>query len=124
MASLGQQMYAPPSGRPFLTEDVSLPCSVVSTVPNAVERASNRGRMHVSEVLQRRVRVRVNPEVFSKLTTRSWAFHRLTRCFARMSFPNAQQAELFCDALLKFCESFNGVMLSPHSQTIEDKAVK
>lgn len=120
------QPYASAHGAPILTEDLTRPIVVVAVNPSPAERAVNRSKMSTPGFLGRRVRVRINPEVFTKLATSRWAFHRLTQQFAKLSFPDAQQAEHFCDALMDFCAQFEGKLLSSpsHSQSLDNERVR
>jgi hypothetical protein len=122
--ALGQPVNVAPLGLRILREDLASPTEVSIRAPGREEVAVNRGRMYVSEALQRRIRIRVNPEVFVKLTGAKWNYHRLTRCFSQLSFPNHRQAELFCDALLKFCASFDGVLLCDDGHCVDSKDLK
>ena len=76
--------------------------------------------MSQASLLGRRVRVRLQAEVFLKDSVKPWSFRRLPRTQIQFSAPNAEQAQLFLNALFDFAESLNGKLLLSSSSVVSD----
>jgi hypothetical protein len=99
--------------RPILREDTTVPITVEMHDVQEETRAENRAVMGVSETLGRRVRVRIQPEIWVKWGGKRWNYRRARQCGIAVSCPNPEQAELFIQAMHDFAASLTGKWLAP-----------
>jgi hypothetical protein len=99
--------------RPILREDTSVPITVDVPHVQDATRAENRAVMAVSEILGRRVRVRIQPEIWVKWGGKRWNYRRARQRGVTLSCPSTEQAELAIEAMLRFAEVLNGKWLAP-----------
>ena len=99
--------------RPILREDTSVPITVDIPRMQDATRAENRAVMAVSETLGRRVRVRIQPEIWVKWGGKRWNYRRARQRGVTVSCPSPEQAELAMEAILAFAQSLEGKWLAP-----------
>ncbi len=99
--------------RPILREDTTVPNKVDVHQVQDQTRAENRAVMAVSEILGRRVRIRIQPEIWVKWGGRRWNYRRARQCGVTVSCPSPEQAELVIQAIAAFAQSLEGKWLAP-----------
>lgn len=112
-----QPEYVQCIGRPVLAENTQLPLAAKRADLPAAIAVANVLKMQQAPMLGRRVRLRIQPEIYYKPSVKSWAYHRLTRRYMHVSLANVEQANLFIDAVFTFIEQLNGKLLAPVDQT-------
>jgi len=80
-------------------------------MPNQA-KAENYGQMAVLESLARRINMRLDVEISSNCSGQR-AYKRLRCASVLCSAPNAEQAELFIQAIHAFAATLNGKWLAP-----------
>ena len=99
--------------RPILRENTDSPNIVDRACMQETTRAENWAIMAASESLGRRVRVRIQPEIWVKWGARGWNYRRARQQYVTISCPSPEQAQLAIDAILCFAESLNDKWLAP-----------
>jgi hypothetical protein len=99
--------------RPILREDTSAPTTVEIHDVQDETRAENKAVMVVSETLGRRVRVRIQPEIWVKWGGKRWNYRRARQRGVTLSCPSPEQAELAIEAISAFTKSLEGKWLAP-----------
>jgi hypothetical protein len=99
--------------RPILREDTTAPITVEMHEVQEETRAENRAVMGVSETLGRRVRFRIQPEIWVKWGGKRWNYRRARQCGVTLSCPTSEQAELAIEAISAFAQSLEGKRLAP-----------
>lgn len=96
---------------PYLREDTSAPISVEVHEVQDDAQAQNRAVMAMCNTMGRRVRIRIQPEIWVKWGGK-WTYRRLRQQAVTVSCPNPQQAELTIDLVPRFLEQLNGKWLA------------
>jgi hypothetical protein len=103
--------HAPPVRRSIILYDLTAPNVVRPAQTPRDALAENRGSMHVLEALARRVNMRMEVEISARHCGRS-SYKRLRCASILCSAPNAEQAELFIQAIHDFAATLNGKWLA------------
>lgn len=92
--------------------DTDCPNIVRISPAHEPSRILNRGLMQVSCLRERRTKVRIDFEVIGSWSGQ-WGYKRLRQMSILLSSPNAEQAELFIDAIHEFARQLSGKWLAP-----------
>ena len=92
---------------PFLREDTSAPISVEVHDVQDDARAQNHAVMEMCNTMGRRVRIRIQPEVWVKWGGK-WNYKRARQRAVTLSCPSPEQAELLIDAIMETLRVFDG----------------
>jgi hypothetical protein len=96
--------------RPSLREDTSAPITVEVGEVLEHNRAVNRAVMNTCQILGRRVRIRIQPEVWTKWNGK-WSYRRVRQSGVTVSCPNPDQAELVTEAISRVLKGMDGKFL-------------
>lgn len=106
------QFHGPAQRHSLIVHDLTAPNVVRPADPPREARAENLGIMAVNEALARRINLRFDVEVSAKHRGNS-SYKRLRCASLLCSAPNAEQAELFIQAIHDFAATLNGKWLAP-----------
>src|SRR5258707_12833077 len=96
----------------LVIHDLTFPNVIRNPDPPKQAQAENFGMMAVHEALARRINMRLDVEV-SAIRGNARGYKRLRCASVLISAPNAEQAELFIQAIHDFAASLNGKWLAP-----------
>ena len=95
---------------PFLREDTTAPIAVEVGEVQEHNRAVNRAVMNTCETLGRRVRIRFQPEVWTKWNGK-WAYRRVRESGVTVSCPDTEQAERVTELITEVLKQVDGKVL-------------
>jgi hypothetical protein len=102
---------------PVVVHDLSVPNVVQVPETPDDSRAINRGMLSVPQTLARRTKVRIDAELWVKWHGRR-TYKRLRGSSVLLNAPNAEQAELFIQAIHDFAASLNGKWLAAKPESV------
>lgn len=100
--------------RPFLREDTTAPIAVEVGEVQEHNRAVNRAVMTTCETLGRRVRIRFQPEIWTKWNGK-WTYRRARESSVTVSCPDTEQAELVTELIAAVLTQVDGRFLARQS---------